>query len=219
MHPHATHPRSLVRCLHTALLPRWCLSWGRKGLLKPDITERRGNGTKPRGGCTLSTPRATLAPIPDAQLSHFRLRPVVVQARGTALGTPWDPAGPPPARRLFRSLTGDGFRGNGSFLKAPLTPGLTQRFFPLHLRGGVLRRHQGLRSWGHRIASFRIFFFLNDHHPNALGVGNTADSTRRGRAQESQVPGGDSEEPRGAEGPRSREAINIQDNRAGRGTK
>lgn len=191
-------------------------------MLKPDITERRGNGTKPRGGCTLSTPRATLAPIPDAQLSHSGSGPWSCRhgaQRWGPRGTLRDRPPPPPARRLFRSLTGDGFRGDGSFLKAPLTPGLTQRLFPLHLRGGVLRRHQGLRSWGHRIASFRIFFFLNDHHPNALGVGNTADSTRRGRAQESQVPGGDSEEPRGAEGPRSREAINIQDNRAGRGTK
>lgn len=103
-------------------------------MLKPDITERRGNGTKPRGGRTLSTPRATLAPIPDAQ----RWGP-----RGTLRDRP---APPPPARRLFRSLTGDGFRGDGSFLKAPLTPGLTQRLFPLHLRGGVLRRHQGLCS-------------------------------------------------------------------------
>lgn len=134
----------------------------------------------------------------------------------------WGPSLPPRhplARWLFRSLTSDGFRGNSSFLKAPLTPGLTQRFLPLHLRGGVLRGHQGLRSWGHRIASFGAFFSLNDRHPNALGVGSMADSTRWGRAQESRVPGGDSGEHQGAEGPGSREAIDIQDKGAGRGTK
>lgn len=48
------------------------------------------------------------------------------------------------------SLTGYGLRGDGSLLQAPLSPG-AQGLLPLHLRGCVRCRPQGLCSWGQRV--------------------------------------------------------------------
>lgn len=81
----------------------------------------------------------------------------------------------------FGSLTGNGFRRDGSFLQAPLTPG-TQGFLLLHLRGRVLCRHQRLGSWGQRITPLGVFF-LYDRHPDVLGISRMADSTGQGRTQ------------------------------------
>ena len=124
------------------------------------------------------------------------------------------------ATRLGRpvsSLTGNGLRGDGSFLQAPLTPG-TQGLLPLHLRGCVLCRHQGLCSWGQRITSFGAVY-VNDRQLDVLGVRSTADSSGQGRAQGSWVSMGNYGEPRGAGGPGSREAISIQDKGVGQATK
>lgn len=71
------------------------------------------------------------------------------------------PCCPPPALDLSscswrgRPLTGDGLRGDGSLLQAPLTPD-AQGLLPLHLRGRVLGRHQGLCSWGQRVVSRNV---------------------------------------------------------------
>lgn len=81
------------------------------------------------------------------------------------------------------ALTSNGLRGGGPLLQAPLTPG-TQGFLPLHLRGRLLGRHQGLCSWGHSITSLGVFF-PSDCHPDALGVRSTADCPCQGGA-----PGG-----------------------------
>lgn len=58
-----------------------------------------------------------------------------------------------------------------------------------------------------------------DHQLDLLGVRSTADSTGQGRAQGSWVSLGNYGEPPGAEGPGSREAIDIQDNGVGQATK
>lgn len=142
---------------------------------------------------------------------------------GTHVRQRWAPAdhvGLSSATRLGRpvsSLTSNGLCGDGSFLQAPLTPG-TQGLLPLHLRGRVLCRHQGLCSWGQRITSFGAIF-MNDRQLDVLGVRSTADSTGQGRAQGSWVSLGNYGEPPGAEGPGSREAIDIQDKGVGQATK
>lgn len=83
--------------------------------------------------------------------------------------------------QLFSSLTGNGFRGDGSFLQTPLTPG-TQGFLLLHLRGCVLCRHQRLGSWGQRITLLGVFF-LYDCHPGVLRIRSMVDSTCQRRTQ------------------------------------
>lgn len=130
-------------------------------------------------------------PLLDPQLFHSQL----ARRPGTHDRQSWGPAdlldlaSPVQVWEATQSLTRNGLCGDGPLLQDPLAPD-TQGLLPLHLRGCVLCRHQGFCSWRQRITSPGVFF-LNDCHPDILGVRSTADSTCQGRAQGSRVPAGD----------------------------
>lgn len=150
-------------------------------------------------------------PIPDPIL-HFQLWPLACHTRWTMPGAcrPSGPFLPPQPGQLLGSLTSNGLRGDGSFLQAPLTPD-TQGFLPLHLRGRILSRHQGLCSWGQRSMSFGVF---SEQSSSRCSWGQER-SRQHLSAREPRVPVGKCGGPREAEGPRSREIISVQDKGVG----
>lgn len=178
---------SLKKCLTVSITALLGLVKGRKESLKTDVTKERENRElspdvpvnhrchapcwRPRGKAHLSAHSGSTAlPFP-ARASGWRTRLIPCRTA------------PPPPRfgQLSGSLTSDGFRREASFLQAPLAPS-AQSSLLLHLRGRVLCRHQRLSAWGQRTRPLGVFF-LNDHHPDVLGVRSAADSTCQGRTQ------------------------------------